>query len=247
MTHSRHISDDVLDAQVRALDPSQSFHLDESRLETAISTARIGPKRVRGNHRRPLVWASVVVATLIGGSLAAPALADGIGQLTHTGRFGATPADDGRGGAVSLDDDSEWLTSEGEDYSQVIASYYPTWMPLPAGVSVEEFKADAVSRYSELGGESQSALFESSFEFDGRCMWVAEWLSAHDASDVPRAAEAASVIRESITWPATTAVAGGGVVEHLTSLADAADSANPAPLEYLLSVDCSAVPVGLIQ
>ena len=49
-----------------------------------------------------------------------------------------------------------------------------------------------------------------------RCLWQKEWLDQHQRGNAQGQAAAASVLRQSLAWPATVATDGGGVVERMT-------------------------------
>jgi hypothetical protein len=229
------VTDDELDAALRNLDSDSSFQIDQDRLArvAATSAPAVIPRR---KLRASALWAATAVAAALGLGLAAPALADGIQQLAQTGRYGPV---------TSESDASEWINSSGSDFYDYAESLYPEVLPLPDGVSVDTFKDESILQLAAIEGESQDVTLVSSFEHNARCVWVDEWLLADAAKDQMRADGAATVLAESTTWPATVAIAGGGFLEHLVDVAEAAATGDRAALVDQKGSDCGSMPEGL--
>lgn len=231
----RNIDDNELDVLVCQLAGDESFLVDTERLATVSSATVLGePRRTR---RPPAVWIAIGLASLLGLGLAAPALADGFRQLAQTGRYGPVTTES---------DESEWIDSSAADFADYASSIYPDWLPLPAGLSVEVFRTESIDQLATMVGESQESAILSTFEHNARCLWADEWLQANDAGDDATADAAALVLAESVGWPATVDIAGGGFLEHLTEVADAATNGDRTIVSYHLESDCASMPVGLL-
>ena len=228
--------DDELDVLLRSADPSRSFTTDHRRLTAAVASAGSAtrvPRRVRSR-----VWVALAVAAALGLGATAPAVADHILVLSRTGQFGT---------AGTEGDSSEWLTSEGSDFAEVIDATYPEWLPLPPAVDANAFRRETVELLSAGSGYEQVSGAEVSFEHQARCAWVYEWLAADTVADTPRATAAAAMLQESAHWPATVASDGGGFVDHLLDVANAAATGDRTVVEYQEQSECGAIPSARVE
>jgi hypothetical protein len=180
------------------------------------------PARVRARWRIAIAVAVVVVVPV--------ASAVGYQLSAHTGLFGAP--------GMTENDTSEWLRADAPDFGDVAAKLIPD-LPLPRGASWQAELARQVEQ-----GQAEPALVQvtgvrATFEAYARCTWVGAWTSAFKRADQRAALRAAAVIEESATWPATVATDGGGVIEHIRSLAGAAAQGDPRPLRRELTLNCS--------
>ncbi|TBN56921.1 hypothetical protein EYE40_05625 [Glaciihabitans arcticus] len=227
MKRSRDLDDASLDGLIRTTDPAARFKIDRERLSRIAATV---PRRRRS---RLAVWIALAAAATLGLAAAAPAIADGIQRLARTGDYGPVTTES---------DGSEWISAEGDDFSEYASTLYPDWIPLPEGISDELFRGAMISQLAEVEGVSQASSIQHSFEHGARCTWVDEWLNADARDDTARADAAAEVLRAAVSWPAGVALDGGGYVDHLADVATAANQGDREVLEYERESDCGSSP-----
>jgi len=240
MATTRETHDLELDRLLQHLDSTAQFEIDRARMHGIAARAEVGNTPQIVLKGRAVAWVGAGTAAILAIGLASPAIADGIQQLTHTGRYGPETTES---------DGSEWMASTGSDYEEYLASVFPAWITVPSGISLDDFKSDAVARLATVEGEGQQVLFESTFENDARCMWAADWLKGDELENSTRAAGAAAVLHDSVNWPATVAVAApeGGYLEYLESIAVAADNGTRADVSYFIEANCTGVPTEMVQ
>ena len=189
----------------------------------ADETVRAGLSRPRAWwRRRPLLGAAAGVL-LAACAVGVPAAA--IDWMAHTGIFG------GQGTEV---DKSEWIGIDASDAPDAIRDLYPTWMPLPAGDSRQDAERTVNALYGRSVQEAQAESpghvltqetdIKRMFESYGRCAWYRAWVEADSRHDEKSRDLASRRIGEAVEWPATVSTDGGGVVDHLRAVAEAASA-----------------------
>ena len=231
-------SGDDLDSLLRGADPSRSFASDTDRLASIAAAAEAALPRTPAKRPPTRAWLALAIAAALGLGAAAPAVAEHIELLSRTGQFGSPGSES---------DSSEWLNSDGSDFTETIDSIYPDWLPLPASVNADDFERETVDWVSDDAGFTQETGVEVSFEHQARCAWVYEWLAADTNGDEGRAAAAARMLEESARWPATVASDGGGFVDHLLDVATAASTGDRSVVEYHEQSECGVIPSARVE
>lgn len=222
------ISNDDLDRLLRAPDvpPTQPGTLDQ--------LARAA--RERGlRHRRGRVLGSTmtVVVGLCLAIMAAPATAEVVRQfLAQT---------DWEPDAVAPQlPGSEFVDLGASDLAAYIESIYPDWLPLAPGQTREQLIAETAAGYAraERPGESftQEVYIRARLEDLAYCGWIDLWLT-----DPTSRSDAAAVIAERSTWPATAARADAPALALFDAVAGAArDGDREGILAGAQALECSS-------
>lgn len=133
------------------------------------------------------------------------------------------------------------------DYPQLVAGEWPTYVPLPDGYNQKVF-ATAVGQYlhdtavattkeeGAPGYEGTVELVHTQLEFTGRCVWIQHWLDA--APHSAQREHAATVLAQSVQWPATVANLDAPGIESFQKLAQAAKNGDASVLRNEDSVNC---------
>ena len=77
-------------------------------------------------------------------------------------------------------------------------------------------------RFATDGGEAQTGLATTTFEFWANCAWTNDWLVADELGDQERRERAVQWLADPQNFPSIVANDGGGVVDQLLEAADAA-------------------------
>jgi hypothetical protein len=190
------------------------------------ATRELGTKLAARRRRR-----IAIAMPLVGlGLVAIPVGAAAVGSWTaHTGTYG-DPATNSE-----VIDRSEWLGLDAPDASAAVAALYDNSLQLPTGASPSDV-IDPVSKLLKGMGvvpkdESGHVTIQETtvrvlFEKAGQCLWYREWLESDLLGDNSDRQAAVAGIRIAASWPATGASDGGGVVDHLRSVADSAAAGN---------------------
>jgi hypothetical protein len=249
----RNLSDAQVEAKVRSAAPlpptNDAGVADEvERLVAALSDENVRAGLSRKQvwwRRRPLLGAAAGVL-LAACAVGVPAAA--VDWIAHTGIFGGT------GTEV---DKSEWIGVDASDAPAAIRELFPTWMPLPKGVTRE----DAVRTVNALYGRSveaaqsqapghvltQATDIKRMFETYGRCSWYRVWVEADGRKDITSRDLATTRIEQATGWPATVSTDAGGVVDHLSAVADAAAAGESSAVKTAYGVDGCAPFTGNID
>lgn len=215
-----------------ALDSDTSHHFLSATLD---ASTRPAPKK------RKLTIAAAGVAGLLAIAMATPAVADGIGYVAQTGLFGPDLSDS---------DDSEWIQLGAPDYVDYAVTLYPDYARLPAGYDQTRFAelvAESTAKSLLAGEESatiQATGIVEMFEYRARCAWQVEWLDANAAGDATRQANAATILVEAATWPATVITDGGGIVKAHQAVARAAQARDRSTVAEAVTTHCPSLPAG---
>ncbi|MGW9184826.1 hypothetical protein [Agromyces sp. NPDC055661] len=200
------LADEAAESLTRLLeDPSVRASLD---LE--------GSRRSLTSRTKAIVaLASAVLAVGVG--IAAPAVALAT-FAAQTGRFGDP--------ATSTEEDAtEWLDLSASDLPEAVAAAYPRGLQLPPSVdrTLALTKVQSIfDRFAAEGGQAQSGLATTTFEFWATCAWTNEWLIADDLGDDGRREHATAWLHDPKNYPSIVANDGGGLVEQLLAFADGA-------------------------
>jgi hypothetical protein len=223
------VTDDELDGALARLDSaatSEHVRVQTGRLLETLDDpqARQRMEHELGRRRHSRRWRFGIGFAIAGLVVGAPAAAVGVSLWSaHTGIYG--------GDGTEVVDRSEWLGLDASDAPEAIADAYPTDLRLPRGASSDDVIAPVAKILAEKGvtpydSSGHVAMQETTvqvfYENAARCLWFREWLDADSASDQERLTTATEGIQDSLTWPATVASDGGGVVDYLQTQADAA-------------------------
>lgn len=210
------MSDDELIAALRAADPAPSVTVSDSDALRAVRRAR--PARRR--PRRVMIAAAIAAAIAVG----VPAGAAATGFLARTGWFGSPNPGDHRdhcvdAGVTEYDCDDEWIDLSAPDLDEVVASVYPTWMPLAPGVTREDLTARVVST-SSADALTPLRSLRRAYESESYKDWLTAWIAANDRGDTVAQETASRVIAEAAGWPAIVATDGGGIADVMRAFAE---------------------------
>ena len=209
--------------------------VDEAALrEASVALARetVRTTRVAAMARRRRRRVAGLVAAV---AVAAPATAAAAYWTTHTGEFGDP--------SHTEENASEWLDVCAPDFGDVATGLAPTGRALPAGASwptaVDTVVASWTAGCAEGGSLVQADGVRLSYESYAGCAWDTAWLRAHERADEPAMTVAAAELRRHAESALVAANDGGGVVESLTRVADAAASGEPGPVRDQAAANCT--------
>lgn len=207
------------------------------RLDRLARSRRRGPtsRRVPG---RPRAWQRVAVAGLAAAALLGTAFASSDG-LARTGIFGSP--------GFTESDTSEWLNTGAPDFREVVESLRPSDIPLPAGRSWQPVIDQQVANGQREPARMQVTGVRQAFAFYAVCVWDGEWLAARQAGDTVRVGRAVEVIRGVPSWPIFVENDGGGTVDWLRSIAEAATHGDEGPVRQNIRANCTSSWIGVGQ
>lgn len=192
------------------------------------STARHGT----GLRRRWGMAAAVgVVAALL---TATTAVAVSAVVSARTGEYGKP--------GNTENDTSEWLRTNGDDYREVVEELRPTEVPVPPGFSYARDVDGFIEWTTKEPASLQVTMVRGSYAFWAVCAWEREWLAAYAAGDESRRTAATAILREVPSWPLIVATDGGGTVDHLRTVAEAADRGDGDPVRRDVQNNCRPLP-----
>jgi hypothetical protein len=212
--------DEELDARLRSADRMNGIAIPDDVLDRVFAEARAEGRR-GGRVRTGVIGAGVVLG-LIGGAVAAPAIADTVRAWLAVSEWQPEA-----GGEVLPG--SEMVDLSAADLPEYIASRYPEWLPLAPGETREHLIDEVVARWSMGSGNTQEVGLRHDFEMLAYCGWVDAWLNSADPSEV---AQATTVFRQAIDWPAMNETDGGGTREFLTVYAMAAEAGDRDGIQF---------------
>ncbi|KNH16296.1 hypothetical protein ACU18_14155 [Arthrobacter sp. ZBG10] len=125
---------------------------------------------------------------------------------------------------------SELIRPLASDYAKFAKTKYGS-LPIPDGMEEDRLKtevanSEAVSyQRNSQGVDVITQDIAPVLRYEGvvRCLWLREWSEGYSAADAGARSKAVGVLRQSLSWPATVATDGGGVVEHMTTVVAAAE------------------------
>jgi hypothetical protein len=203
------IHNDDLDRLLRAPDvpPTRPDTLDQ----VARAARDLGLRQRRG---RLMGSAITVVVGLCLALVAAPATAEVVRQflaLTEWEPDAEAPQLPG----------SEFVDLGAPDLADYIESIYPDWLPLAPGQTREQLIAETAAGYARVEGPGESFTQElyirARLEDLAYCGWIDLWVT-----DPASRSDAAAVIAERSTWPATAARADAPALVLFDAVAVAA-------------------------
>ncbi len=203
------MSNDDLDRLLLTPDvpPTQPETLDQ----LARATREHGLRQRRG---RVIGSTITVVVGLCLALVAAPATAEVVRQF-----FAQTDWEPDAGAPRAPG--SEFVDLGAPDLGAYIESIYPDWLPLSPGQTREQLIAETAADYArvERPGEvfTQEVYIRARLEDLAYCGWIDLWLT-----DTASQSDAATVIAERATWPATAARADARSLALFDALSGAA-------------------------
>jgi len=210
------MSDDELIVALRAADPAALATVSDGDALRAV-------RRARPERRRPrwVMIAGAIAATIVVG---VPAGAAATGFMARTGWFGSPNSGDHRdqcvgAGVTEYDCDDEWIDLSAPDLDKVVASVYPTWMPLAPGVTREDLTARVVS-VSSADALTPVTSLRRAYESESYKDWLAAWIAANDRGDTAAQETASRVITQAADWPAIVATDGGRITDIMRAFAE---------------------------
>ncbi|MEX5634050.1 hypothetical protein [Parafrankia sp. FMc2] len=177
--------------------------------------------------------AGLAAAALLGTAFAS---SDG---LARTGIFGSP--------GFTESDTSEWLNTGAPDFREVVESLRPSDIPLPAGRSWQPVIDQQVANGQREPARMQVTGVRQAFAFYAVCVWDGEWLAARQAGDTVRVGRAVEVIRGVPSWPIFVENDGGGTVDWLRSIAEAATHGDEGPVRQNIRANCTSSWIGVGQ
>ena len=255
------MNDDQLDGALRRADPASQWAMTPESMVgiTGLLRRMESPRQPssRSNRRR---WIAFLLAgaTCLGGvSVAAPAVANFMGFVAEdVENPPPVPTAASEGPVRNVDiPNSEWINPLASDYAEFAKTKYAS-LPLPATYdearlkNASAFKEADMYRANDQGNGiiTQDIAPTVRYENIVRCIWQKEWLDQHQEGNSQGQAAAASVLRQSLAWPATVATDGGGVVERMTVTVSAAESGNADQMaEDHWRLGCQGLIKGLEQ
>lgn len=187
-------------------DDHVSALLSRARIDIALSReaeARLleSVRRTASRRRRRIGMISGALALTIGAGFAAmPAAADVVRQfLAQTG----VTCEGTECGGVDVDD-AELIDLRASDLGEYVASQYPDYLVLPAGMSrqsvIDELLSEIDVPMDEASFMADSAIV-GGYEAIAYCGWVAEWLRAEESGEPTRRGVAADALTQILDWP----------------------------------------------
>jgi hypothetical protein len=236
----RTMDDDELDRRLTRADVARNLTVPGVTLDELALAAR---EAGRSSRRRRLGLAAVLGALALGGGLAAPAAADGIREFLAISEWqpGLDPDldEDCPPASCQFAPGSDMVDLSAPDLRQYLETIYPEWLPLAPGETrtaiLDGMAAQAAS--DPEAGLTQEIGLRATMERIAYCGWVDLWLTtSDDAAQV----QAADVMLQATTWPATVETDGGGVVAFLEVFAAGAAAGDREAVEAASwQLDCS--------
>ncbi|GAA3270562.1 hypothetical protein [Paenarthrobacter aurescens] len=253
------MDDEQLDAQLRRADPANKWAFEPETAHNVLRHLRAadeGQSMNKGRRR----WISLLVAGAVavaGAGVASPAVAQFMGFVTEeVENAPPVPSSSGDGTTGNLDiPDSRWINPLASDYARFAKTKYGS-LPLPPGYDEERLKDASALKEAEMyqennqgsGTITQDIAPTVRYEWVVRCLWEEEWLDRHSEGDQPGQVAAVSVLQKSLSWPATVATDGGGVVVRMKVSVAAAESGDAETVEeYHRTLGCLDLIKGLKQ
>ena len=226
-------ADAELDRLLRTADPG--LGPDVTALVDEIGQAVMVAYPVRSTARRGRRWSVAAVVGVVVALLTATT------AVAYTAVVSARTGEYGRAGNTE-NDTSEWLRSDGDDFRTVVEELRPTEVPLPAGFSYAADLDAFVESTTDEPVRIQVTGVRSSYAYWAVCAWEREWLAARAVGDEPRRAAATAILRDAPSWPLLVATDGGGVIDHLRTVAEAAEREDQEPVRRDVEVNCRPLP-----
>jgi hypothetical protein len=152
---------------------------------------------------------------------------------SHTGRYGPPQAH-----GAAKGDSSEWLDLAGDDFP-TLARELTADIPLPPGDTNDAY----VSTVFPHAGLMQADGVKETVSFDASCAWDGYWLQAHTVGDSDAEQRAATVLAQIPTWPVIAENDGGGTVDSLRVVAEAAAAGRSGPVQQSWEANsCDRLP-----
>lgn len=187
-----------------------------------------GPRR----SRRPRRAVSIALAAVLVG---APTAAAAYSWTAHTGVFGDP--------TTSEEDASEWLDVCAPDFASTARTLAPRDLVLPPGATVdmaaEELWGTPDPACEGVGARRQADGIRMAYESWAHCSWVHTYVAEPSLRD-----EAARRLKQLANTPLLVAHDGGGTVEMLNELADAAAAGDVARVHQEQRVNCTGFGFG---
>lgn len=216
---------DDLERELRSVDPAAAAAIGQDAVHQLLRQAKSSAAQARsgrGHGRSRRFWAVVALAAV---GVGVPTAAVGSGMLAQTGWFGSP--------ATSTEEDtSEYIDTGAADYLDYAAAQWPSEVVLPDGYDTQAFAEAAASYLRPSGGvmvQRTSILFN--FEDAARYAWMREWLDANAVGDTAREQRAAEVLTDPMQWQAAASSDGGGVIDHIRAVGQAALDGDRAVVE----------------
>lgn len=222
---------DDLTALLTASRPSvDEAALRELSVALARETVRASRTAARARRRRR------VVGVVAGLAVAVPATAAATYWSAHTGEHGDP--------SLTEENASEWLDVCAPDFTEVAAGLAPTTRALPSGVSwaaaTDRVVAGWTAGCDQGPSRTQADGVLMSYESYAGCAWAVSWLHADDRGDQASRRAAAAELRHHAASPVVAENDGGGVVDSLARVADAAAAGDAGPVREQVVANCTS-------
>jgi hypothetical protein len=229
--------DEQLDRALMRVDPARKWSLAPDLIHglvTEFQASEAVPGGTGNRINRAWIALALAGAVAIGGvGAAVPAAADFFSFLTRTGEMPGTHSS-AAGIPTAYTEvipGSELIRPLASDYAKFAKTKYGS-LPIPEGLEEDRFKTDVANNEAEsyqrnsqgLDVITQDIAPTLRYEIVVRCLWLREWSEGYSAADEGARSAAVGVLKQSLSWPATVATDGGGVVEHMTTVVAAAES-----------------------
>jgi hypothetical protein len=253
--------DEQLDRALMRVDPARKWFLEPDLIKglgTELEAPEVVPRGTGKRTKRGWIALVLAGAVTVGGvGAAVPAAADFFSFLTRTGEMPETHSS-----AAGLPTPytevvpgSELIRPLASDYAKFAKTKYGS-LPIPDGLEEDRLKTEVANSEAESYQRNSQGVdvitqdVAPVLRYEGvvRCLWLREWAEGHSVADAGVRSKAVGVLRQSLSWPATVATDGGGVVEHMTTVVAAAESGDSEAVRTGFGVwACSDLLRGLDQ
>ena len=206
------MNDEELDRRLAPVDrPPQ---VSAAVLDSLARAAHIEGTKARRRRLWGLGVASMLV--VVGGAVSAPAAADVARHfLAQATWFEAS--------GTEVIPGSEWVDLSSDDLGEYIEYIYPDDIPLAPSMTRDEVLVRTYEVWRGSDGLSQEVGIRHTVELIAYCGWTIEMVDADYSWDEGRYDRAVDKLFEAAEWPATVATDGGGIVDQMLVMAEAAE------------------------
>lgn len=234
-------SDPELAALLEA-DPAADVTLTPTEAHVYLAATLADTSRTRQTRWRRRAIAAA--ALLVGLGISVPGVAYGgwfralTGEYVNPFTFEST---------LDRNPDNQVVEKTSPDFPQLVASEWPSYVPLPEGYDKKVFTSavgqymhdsavEAANKDGASGYQGTVAEIHGDLEHTGRCVWIQNWLDSAPGS--AQRHHASRVLRESAQWPQTVATGSGGTTDSIRRVAQAAKDGNSWVVKQEDSLNC---------